>query len=319
MKFVIILIWALWLLFYLFGSLSATVIHVPDDQPTIQAGINAASNGDTVLVADGTYTGAGNRDIDFLGKAIVLKSENGPMFTAIDCQGSPGSPQRGLFFHSAEDSTTIIEGIKIINGCSPEYEIEDQIYAGGAMLCINNSSPLLINCIFENNTARGPEFSGYFCAGGAIGCFDKSSPIFIGTDFFDNIVFTDDGIVAGGAIFIDDSSNLCCKNCNFISNKATENDSITGIAYGGAIYAQRSNIIIENCMFESNSVEFSYQGIIHDNFGYGGAITLVGADSLICNNCKFESSSIIDNPLNAGVELYSPLTQYQANIVGAFL
>jgi hypothetical protein len=64
----------------------AATIHVPADQPTIQAGIDAAVNGDTVLVADGTYTGVGNRDIDFKGKAITVKSENGPENCIIDCE-----------------------------------------------------------------------------------------------------------------------------------------------------------------------------------------------------------------------------------------
>ena len=54
------------------------------DYPTIQAAINYAVNGDTVLVADGTYTGSGYRDIDFKGKSITLRSENGPENCIID-------------------------------------------------------------------------------------------------------------------------------------------------------------------------------------------------------------------------------------------
>ncbi len=56
--------------FCLIGGTSpaaADILHVPGDYPTIQAGIDAAVNGDEVVVADGIYTGEGNRDIDFGG------------------------------------------------------------------------------------------------------------------------------------------------------------------------------------------------------------------------------------------------------------
>src|SRR5262249_7974480 len=62
------------------GRLSANVIRVPADQPTIQAGINAALNGDTVQVAAGTYS----ENINFFGKAITIVSEQGAAVTVID-------------------------------------------------------------------------------------------------------------------------------------------------------------------------------------------------------------------------------------------
>jgi hypothetical protein len=91
---------------------SATTILVPSQYPTIQAGINAAVDGDTVLVADGTYTGSGNYNMDFLGKAIVVISENGPELCLIDCD----SLGRGFYFHTNEDSNSVLSGFTITHG-----------------------------------------------------------------------------------------------------------------------------------------------------------------------------------------------------------
>ena len=78
-------------------------ICVDDDGPAdfnnIQAAINDANDGDRITVADGTYTGNGNRDIDFLGKAITVHSENGTENSAkkddisrtFACKGPPGA------------------------------------------------------------------------------------------------------------------------------------------------------------------------------------------------------------------------------------
>ena len=60
--------------------------------------MDAAAEGDTVLVGPGTYTGPGNRDIELSGKAIVVVSENGPEETVIDCEGNPEDPHRGFCF-----------------------------------------------------------------------------------------------------------------------------------------------------------------------------------------------------------------------------
>jgi hypothetical protein len=61
----------------------ASVINVPAAQPRIQAGINVANNGDSVLVAPGTYT----ENINFMGKAITVKSSKGASVTIIDGGG----------------------------------------------------------------------------------------------------------------------------------------------------------------------------------------------------------------------------------------
>ena len=85
---------------------------MPADQSTIQLGIVTASDGDTVMVAAGTYTGSGNKDIDFYGKSIYLVSETGYENTIIDCEHDG----RGFYFHLTEDSTSILDGFTITNG-----------------------------------------------------------------------------------------------------------------------------------------------------------------------------------------------------------
>ena len=86
----------------------ASTINVPKDQPTIQAGINAANNGDTVLVAPGKYV----ENINFNGKAITVTSANGPKVTIID--GDTVEPV--VLFTTNEDTHSVLNGFTLQNG-----------------------------------------------------------------------------------------------------------------------------------------------------------------------------------------------------------
>ena len=122
--------------------------RVPSVYPTIQAAIDDAWIGDTIWVADGTYSGEGNIEIDFGGKAITVRSENGPRSCIIDCRGKG----RAFFFQSGENTDAVVEGFTITGGGSVDY--------GGGIRCMA-SSPTIRNCILRKNSAT--EYGGGLC------------------------------------------------------------------------------------------------------------------------------------------------------------
>ena len=122
----------------------AATIHVPADQPTIQAGIDATSNGDTVLVADGVYLGSGNRDIDFGGREIVVRSAHGAQQTTVDCEGSVITPHQGFIFKTNEDSSAILDGFTIAHA-----------FSNTGAVCCSTSSPTIRNCVIIGNSSAG--------------------------------------------------------------------------------------------------------------------------------------------------------------------
>ncbi|MGB8658577.1 MAG: right-handed parallel beta-helix repeat-containing protein [Candidatus Zixiibacteriota bacterium] len=117
----------------------ARIMHVPADSSTIQGGINGAIDGDTVLVAPGTYYEC----INFEGKKILLISEGGPETTIIEkAYGGVGI----VTFYSAEDSNSIIDGFSVRNAVTQGSQ--------GAVTC-SNSSPRIRNCIITTNSGIG--------------------------------------------------------------------------------------------------------------------------------------------------------------------
>ena len=64
-------------------------------------------------MANGTYTGPGNRDVSFMGKLIKLTSENGPDQTLIDVQGESSNMHRGFLFQNGETNDSLIHSVTI--------------------------------------------------------------------------------------------------------------------------------------------------------------------------------------------------------------
>ncbi len=119
-------------------------INVPADQPTIQAGINAAHTGDTVLVAPGTYF----ENIDFTGKAITVTSSAGPATTIIDGGGLSAT----VLFKTSELRTSVLSGFTIRGG-GPHQNVLDN----GSGVNIQGAAPSILNDIISNNGCHGIE------------------------------------------------------------------------------------------------------------------------------------------------------------------
>ncbi len=121
----------------------AAIIRVPADRPTIQAGIDAALDGDTVLVADGTYTGEGNRGVEFHGKAITLRSENGPETCIVDAEfAEEWFEDTVLSFSENEGRNTVVDGLTITGGYTYGISVSDAAL---------QPSPIIRNCIITGN------------------------------------------------------------------------------------------------------------------------------------------------------------------------
>lgn len=219
-----------------------------DEYPfdSIQKGIDVSTNGDTIIVRDGTYTGTGNKNIDFGGKAITLKSENGPEVTIIHCQNSG----RGFYFHSGEGIDSIVAGFTIRNGYVTGADF------GGGIFC-DNSSPTITNCKITQNYAR--------LMGGGMYCGNSSSPRIINCTFFQNHLDDYTGY-AGCGIACRSYSSPTITNCSFTGNSAPQ--------YAGGLYCQtQCHPVLVNCIFWGNSA------------AYGSQITILEASSVNISYC----------------------------------
>lgn len=124
----------------------------------IQEAIDASVDGDHVVLVGGTYTGVGNRDLDFGGRAITVRGAyDDAVACVIDCEEAG----RGFYFHTGEGPASVLQGVTITNGRPTEDSPgEDQ---GGGVLC-EDASPTLVGCILRHNTAR--DGGGLRCYGG---------------------------------------------------------------------------------------------------------------------------------------------------------
>ena len=157
------------------GRTLGDVLNVPAQYETIQAAIDEAEHGDEVVVAPATYTGDGNRDLDFGGKAITVRSEEGPDATVLDCEWAG----RGFYFHSGEGSASVVDGFTITNAHASSNS--------GAIFCDSGSNPTITGCAIELSMSdRG------------ITCDHASSPTITGCIITGSITGGGDAVVCWG-------------------------------------------------------------------------------------------------------------------------
>jgi len=260
------------LLLSLISHSFATIINIPGDQLTIQAGINASVNGDTVLVQPGTYV----ENINFNGKNIVLGSEY--LITQ----------------DTSYISSTIIDGnqngsvVTVVNG----EELSSQIIgftirngrgtSKGGGISIRNASIRISNCIIRDNINYG--FDTPDDGGGGIAIDYNGSANISNCLIKDNVagIGPDNGGFGGGIYVFGDygvsSVSTVIENC-IITNNVAEND-------GGAINSFSGLITLNNCLIYGNSAT------------NGEAINSSGKINII-------NSTIVYNPITENQTEYS--------------
>jgi len=289
----------------------------------IQEAIDVAGVGDEVIVADGMYAGAGNKNLDYDGKALVVRSENGAESCTIDCE----SNGRGFRFESGATRDAVVDGFTIINGdaelgagvfcasyCSPTIRncviTGGSGIVGGGIYCHGYCSPAVSNCVISDNAVAGE--------GAGISCRSTSSPEITNCTIVRNISNN-----FGGGIYCSANSLPTVANCVISDNTAKK---------GGAVYCGggESDMTLTNCLIERNAADQFTCGVIQvasdsnitidnctlrRNMGKGGepGITVKCADSSVTI-----TNSIIWQSFSANFGLYgdSSLTVSYSNIQG---
>ncbi|SVB21778.1 uncharacterized protein METZ01_LOCUS174632, partial [marine metagenome] len=259
------------------------VLNVPADYGTVQAGIDATIDGDTVLVAAGTYV----ENINFNGKNIVVTSSQGTDNTIID-GNQDGSV---VTFENGENSTAILSGFTITNGNGSGSE--EYLGRGGGIFCINSSPTLKDLTVAGNQTETS----------GAGLWFGYSNSQLVDLVISNNSV-VGEGSPAGGGISINYNSDLTINNILVVGNEAVYGAGIelwsyskpllnsvtivgnTGSNGGGLLLSGGCHPTINNSIIWGNSPHEIMFGIVDqpDSVSIYYSDVSGGQDSILTND-----------------------------------
>jgi hypothetical protein len=202
---------------------SAATLEVGSGKPfaTIQAAINAASAGDSILVYDGTY----HEEIK-LNKSLTVKSVNGAGSTIIDSTGF-SSFSSGVSFSSGLGRETVLDGFTVAHGES---------FQGGNISCYN-SSPTISNCVV---------YAGLSVFGAGIACTGGASPLIT------NCVVGGNLCAYGGGIYCSSSASPSIVNCTISQNRAANGGTVAD-ANGAGIFCDNASASVINTIIWGNT------------------------------------------------------------------
>jgi parallel beta-helix repeat protein len=292
---------ALFLFLYAAVASLAATIHVPANQPTIQAGINAAKNGDRVVVAPGTYY----ENINFEGKAITVVASSGRTGTIID-GGNAGSV---VTFNSGEGLNSVLEGFTIqhgsnsdegggiyINEASPtitENTITHNTAGnGGGGIAVDFSDALVKNNLITNNSQTLGSSGGV--GGGGIEVGGAGAAQIIGNTIQNNQWATAEG--GGIALFAAGTPTL--KNNIISGNSAySQGGGIWIVNYSDALIVQ--NLIYNNTAIQGSGIYFGVPE------GYRGPLLV--NNTIVGSSDSSEGSAIYADGFDDQVQFYNNL------------
>ena len=240
-------------------SINSEIRNVPAQYTTIQAAINGAVNGDTVLVAPGTYF----ENINFRGKNIVVtgtyfQSGNPQLISSTIINGSTPShidTASCVIIANHEDSTTVLQGFTLTGGKGTLWDDEhspgNRFREGGGLL-IQYSSPTIQNNIIHNNEAIN-NTGGVSAGGGGIRMGDSNPKV------FNNIIMFNKGLYGPGVV-------LNYSGGTFKNNIVIQNSGATSFGGGGAFWilgtSPGTSRILENNTILNNSAVAGTGGVL---------------------------------------------------------